>query len=1099
MNIQFEPNEEFSANLNEPTAFSSIIEIGLQGPPGLPKVLEDEGVIVPTRSILNFVGTNVSLSDDPANDRTNVVFTGGSGGGVLSFNSRTGIVVPLAGDYDVSQVTNAVSALGSYFDPSWIIGLSSSKLSGMIPKAILGVGPANNTTYLRGDGSWASVSASQTPWTTNIDGNTHTLGSVSALGVGTSVADPNAGGSNQGQILVVQSAPSLCGVLISGATPSDPAKLSLSTGSTYLDISVLYSAGPSYFDSSGNFVFSPFKLVAGGTVTIGKLANYHPFLTLGTDLSNTYALNVSGDVNITGTYRVNGVPIGGGGAVSSVFTRTGAVVAQAGDYTAAQVTNAVDSTQSYSNPTWLTALASSKLTGVVPVANLGTGTASSSTYLRGDGTWAAVSGGSGSQTPWTQDIQAATFRLINTGNVLIGSSTDTGQALQVTGTSLLSGLTTIGGNLLFSLDDVYNLGASAANRPHSLFVGTGTTQLGGPTILSGNVTFSPDNTYDFGASGANRPRNGYFAGTLTVTGQISGLSNVSAAATAYFLFTSRSKFNSSVDGKLTVLNNAGTGFTALLLGGTTASFPSLKVNGTALEVRLADDSALTQLNCGNLQQTGNHIFATDNTYDIGASGATRPRTLYIGTSIRFPDGTTQTTAAAGGGTQTPWAQDVSAAGFRLLNVGSVLVDVSSTTAADSPTPGVVLGGTRPTILFDQGVSARARLFQVIASPNLVSLTTNAYYDGTNWQRDDTSQQSALVQARSSATIARIDFSYAPAGANPLPITSPFIFDLANNIQTIAGARPSLTWDQGTLAKSRVTTTGAGQIGLFYNLTYDGTNWQRDDIATTSAGLGLYATGVINFRYAAAGANPASPTTPFGFDLANNVEAISGSRPTILFDQGTTARSRLFQAVAIPRIDLATNLSFDGTNFQRDDTAQIGLLFTMSPGGSNSSKAIFGYCAAGANPATMVYPFSFDLLNGRLGVTSTPGAVVPAPAYTIDAVGDINCTGVFRVGGLPISQVTTQNVVTASRAITTIYRNTYGKAMMVTANFNINSAVVMQAFSDSAASPTTIVATTSNPGAGSATCCLSFWVLNNNYYKITVSSGSPVTNQWVEWS
>lgn len=35
-------------------------------------------------------------------------------------------------------------------------------------------------------------------------------------------------------------------------------------------------------------------------------------------------------------------PSGGGGAVSSVFGRTGAVVATAGDYTAAMVTNAAD-------------------------------------------------------------------------------------------------------------------------------------------------------------------------------------------------------------------------------------------------------------------------------------------------------------------------------------------------------------------------------------------------------------------------------------------------------------------------------------------------------------------------------------------------------------------------------------------------------------------------------------------------------------------------------------------------------------------------------------------------------------------------------------
>lgn len=69
---------------------------------------------------------------------------------------------------------------------------------------------------------------------------------------------------------------------------------------------------------------------------------------------------------------------GGAGAVSAVFGRTGAVVAQSGDYTAAQVTNAVDQTQTYANPSWITSLAASKLTGAF-AGNSATATALAAT------------------------------------------------------------------------------------------------------------------------------------------------------------------------------------------------------------------------------------------------------------------------------------------------------------------------------------------------------------------------------------------------------------------------------------------------------------------------------------------------------------------------------------------------------------------------------------------------------------------------------------------------------------------------------------------------------------------------------------------------
>lgn len=66
--------------------------------------------------------------------------------------------------------------------------------------------------------------------------------------------------------------------------------------------------------------------------------------------------------------------------VPSVFGRVGAVTAQTGDYTAAQVTNAVDATQNYTNPPWLTSLPFTKISGV-PSFEPALGNPSSSGYV----------------------------------------------------------------------------------------------------------------------------------------------------------------------------------------------------------------------------------------------------------------------------------------------------------------------------------------------------------------------------------------------------------------------------------------------------------------------------------------------------------------------------------------------------------------------------------------------------------------------------------------------------------------------------------------------------------------------------------------------
>jgi hypothetical protein len=77
-----------------------------------------------------------------------------------------------------------------------------------------------------------------------------------------------------------------------------------------------------------------------------------------------------------------------------------------------------------------------------------------------------------------------------------------------------------------------------------------------------------------------------------VTGaNITASNNLSLGGANTFAFTGRTGMQSPSDGNLTLFNNAATGFTSLKLGGATASFPEIKRNATAVNFRLADDSA----------------------------------------------------------------------------------------------------------------------------------------------------------------------------------------------------------------------------------------------------------------------------------------------------------------------------------------------------------------------------------------------------------------------------------------------------------------------------------------------------------------------------
>lgn len=105
---------------------------------------------------------------------------------------------------------------------------------------------------------------------------------------------------------------------------------------------------------------------------------------------------------------------------------------------------------------------------------------------------------------------------------------------------------------------------------------------------SGNFLAIADNTYDIGAVGTTRPRNIYVG------------SNIFTGAAGNIGFDGRTLLSSGNNGLMLITNNAGTDFGRLQFGGTSSSFPSIKRNGTDIDIRLADDTGYAGLTASKL-------------------------------------------------------------------------------------------------------------------------------------------------------------------------------------------------------------------------------------------------------------------------------------------------------------------------------------------------------------------------------------------------------------------------------------------------------------------------------------------------------------------
>jgi len=393
------------------------------------------GASVGTRHAINFVsgaGVALSIDDSQVNNWIDVTVSSsgtGSGGGMVDPTTTAGDLIvrgPSAPPTRLPVGTNGQ-----------VLTADSAQLLGV---------------------KWATPAAggagSQTPWIGDVDAAGNALNNVKGIGVNIAANPALArvyayvSGTEEGFAAVDNSAAGMASVSV---TNDVAAHLRIRCyGSGYVGS----LPGLGVLEGSTAVAF-----VASGQEVI-RLNSGH--LLVGTTLDDgVNAVQVNGKVkSLTGGFvfpdgtTQTTAYTAASSPVTSVFTRTGAVVAVAGDYTAAMVTHAVDNSATYADPSWITSLAWAKITGApaflsdptttkgdiiargaaAPATRVAVG--ANNTVLTADSTqpqgvkWAAAL-----QTPWTSNIDGGGFNLFHVASIGINTGGVATARLQVVGSA----------------------------------------------------------------------------------------------------------------------------------------------------------------------------------------------------------------------------------------------------------------------------------------------------------------------------------------------------------------------------------------------------------------------------------------------------------------------------------------------------------------------------------------------------------------------------------------------------------------------------------------------------------------------------------------